>query len=350
MRGYIRACAFVILASFIMAAAGCSLLPQPDVDVDYGEGGMGTIPGFDIGGSGSGVTETGSVSDDPSFQTEVVTVDNSFRFTPDNMPVIDGSSATLSLGIAAESVLLGRSPDSVASDIKFHTNGGAYNRLIEGTADLLLVTAPSDSIMNRLQEADITCEYVPFAKEALVFYVNPDNPVDSLTIEQIRGIYEGTITNWSEVGGEDVEISVFGRNEDSGAGVFFDRLIPSYDTDEASDDPDTSLDRGQTDITVSYDNSPGAIGFSLYHYMTDMNEFSDGLKILSVEDVSPSAETIGDGSYPLVEYYYVVIRADAPDNSPVRVLRDWMLTSDGQSLVWMENYIPVNDEWSETNG
>lgn len=81
----------------------------------------------------------------------------------------------------------------------------AYNKIVNGDADIIFVAQPSDG-QKRAEKSGVTLLYTPFAREAFVFIVNADNPVNSLTEQQVRDIFSGAITNWRTVGGNDQEI------------------------------------------------------------------------------------------------------------------------------------------------
>lgn len=82
----------------------------------------------------------------------------------------------------------------------------AYNKIVKGNADIIFVAQPSGGQKKRAEESGVTLIYTPFAREAFVFIVNADNPVNSLTEQQVRDIFSGAITNWRTVGGNDQEI------------------------------------------------------------------------------------------------------------------------------------------------
>ncbi|MGG0719563.1 substrate-binding domain-containing protein [Robertmurraya massiliosenegalensis] len=85
---------------------------------------------------------------------------------------------------------------------------GAFDRLLNGEADIIFVAHPSESQMRRAEQLGIQLNLTPIGREVFVFFVHSKNPVDKLTIDEIQGIYSGKITNWSEVGGKDEEIRV----------------------------------------------------------------------------------------------------------------------------------------------
>ena len=138
-----------------------------------------------------------------------------FVFTRENMPRLDGSTSTVPLAQAMCAVLLGESPEDVSDLVQFSRTTQSYRNLMAGETDLVLAAEPAPEVLSELTEQDRWL-LTPFATDALVFVVNQDNPVDSLTVEEIQKIYTGEITNWSQVGVEDLEIAAFQRNQGAG--------------------------------------------------------------------------------------------------------------------------------------
>lgn len=140
-----------------------------------------------------------------------------FTFTQDNFPRIDGSTSTVPLAQAICSVLLGESREDVADLTQFSKTTASYEALIYGEKDLLIAAEPAQSVLESKESQGFVWKMEPFAIEGLVFVVNANNPVDSLSVEQVQKIYTGEITNWSEVGGADEPITAFQRNENAGS-------------------------------------------------------------------------------------------------------------------------------------
>ena len=167
--------------------------------------------------------------------------------------------------------------------------------------------------------------------------------VENLSAEQVAKIFSGEITNWSQVGGNDEEIIPFQRNEGAGSQALMKKLVMG---DTALMDPPTEYVVGDMaglmSAVKSYDHSANAIGYSVYYYAHDM-EMARGLKILSIDGVKPTAETIRDGEYPHRNAYYCVVPADAAADSPNRILYDWLMTEEGQRLLNAEGYVSVMD-------
>ena len=264
--------------------------------------------------------------------------------TRENMPRRDGSTATAPLAQAAAAVLLGESEEDVADLIDFSRTTESYRQLMQGNADLLIAAEPNAAVFDEMEEAGFEVQMEPLATDALVFMVNEDNPVDSLTTEQLRGIYSGEITNWSEVGGADLEIVPFQRNAESGSQVLMEKLV--MDGTEMTEPPEGYMIAsmgGLMDAVKEYDNSSNAIGYSVYYYAHDM-QMAGGLKLLKIDGVAPEAATIRSGEYPFLNPYYVAMDAAEPEGSMTRVLYDWLLGPDGQKLVDMKGYVSVNGE------
>ena len=264
-------------------------------------------------------------------------------FTRENFPRLDGSTATAPLAQAVAAVLLGESEDAVAGLIDFSRTTESYRELMAGNADLLIAAEPNSAVFDEMEAAGFEIEMEPVAMDALVFLVNADNPVDSLTLDELKGIYTGKITNWSEVGGNDAEIIPFQRNAESGSQVLMEKLVMAG---EAMIDPPEGYMLGSMgelmDAVRQYDNSSNALGYSVYYYAHDM-QMADGLKLLKIDGVAPDAESIGSGEYPFLTPYYAAINAAEPEDSMARVLFDWLLGPDGQKLVSLEGYVSISE-------
>ena len=263
-----------------------------------------------------------------------------FVFTRENLPRLDGSTSTAPLARAMCAVLLGEDQDQVADLISFSRTTQSYRNLMEGSADLLLAAEPAPEVLSELEEGGKWL-LTPFATDALVFVVNQDNPVDNLTTQQVQQIYTGEITNWSQVGGDDLDIVPFQRNQEAGSQTMFEKLVmDGLDLMEPPTEWTSDSMMGLLDSVREYDNSPAAIGYTVYYYANDM-EMAKGLKVLSIDGVAPSAQAIRGGDYPFLNPYFVAIAKDAAEDSPTRILYDWVLGPDGQKLAALEGYVPV---------
>ena len=262
----------------------------------------------------------------------------SFVFTEQNMPKLDGSTATIPLISAVRSVLLGIPREE---NITVSGTDNAYRKLIDSEADLLLVYAPAQDSLDYAEEQGVKLEMIPIGRDALVFLVNAKNPVRDLTAGQLVDIYSGTLTNWKDVGGQDAVIRAFQRPLLSGSQTMMDKLVmKGVPMAKAPAEFVISEMGGLVDAIAAYNNESNAIGYNVYYYVSHMKP-DPNVALLSVGGVAPSTETIASGAYPFVNDFYAVIRTDAPADSPQRVLFNWIQTADGQDLVSHEGYVPA---------
>ena len=267
----------------------------------------------------------------------------SITFTRDNMPRLDGSTSTVPLALAVCAEVLGESREEVQDLVHFNKTTTAYFNLLEGNADMLIVGEANDDVMARKKELSFEWEKQPFATDAFVFVVNEDNPVDSITVEQARDIYSGKITNWKELGGEDRPITALQRNEGAGSQTLMEKLVMQGTPMMDAPTEYIVTTMGQLmEAVKSFDGSPGAIGYSVYYYAEEM-KMAQGLKLLKLEGVEPNPETIRSETYPLVNPKYVVIPAGEPKSAPNKVLFNWLLGEEGQTLIAKEGYVSILD-------
>lgn len=265
-----------------------------------------------------------------------------FRFTRENFPKLDGSTATVPLGQAVAAVLLGESREEASELISFNKTSRAYYNLVDGEADLLIVAEGGEDSYQYRDDHGKTWRMEPVAAETLVFFVNEDNPVDGLTLEQVRKIYSGEITNWKEVGGSDAPIQAYQRPKGGGSQAIMDKEVmgdlPMMEPANADYVVGDMI--GIIEAVRGWDDRPDAMGYTVYYYADDMG-MADGLKLLSIDGVAPNDDTIRSGEYPIRTYYYAVMDADTPEDSPAGILFDWLLSQEGQDLVAHEGYVSI---------
>ena len=261
----------------------------------------------------------------------------------EDFPRLDGSTSTAPLAIAMAALMLGESEEEAASLISFSRTTNSYYNLLNGDADLLIVSEGNQEVYDAMREAGFAYEQTPFAVDAFVFVVNASNPVDSITVDEARRIYTGEITNWSQLGGADQEIIPLQRNPEAGSQSLMEKLV--MDGTPMMEPPMEYVAGsmgGLMEAVRGYDASAGAIGYSVYYYAEEMRA-AKGLKLLKIDGVAPEPEAIRSGAYPLTNPYYVVIPASAEEGSPTRIIRDWLLGENGQRLAAREGYVSVMD-------
>lgn len=223
----------------------------------------------------------------------------------------------------------------------------AYQRLIEGKTDLIFCAAPSQAQLDAAEAAGVQLHLTPIGREAFVFFVHSGNPVEGLTVAEIQGIYTGQITNWKELGGKWQRIRPYQRAENSGSQSALLRLMDGLPLMEPEKEDRISGMGGIITEVASYRNHKNAIGFSFRFYCTEMVE-NDQIKLLALNGVAPTRETIRDGSYPIASNFYAItaspIGAPAPEetNEDLRALIGWILGPQGQEIIEKTGYVGVS--------
>ena len=261
----------------------------------------------------------------------------------DALPMIDGSTACIPLMLQVVEEVSGMSPDDAQFYINSTGTNNCWNNLLNGDADIILAYEMPEATNSNWKSSfeDIDLEIAPIGVDALVFLVNEKNPVFSLTQQQLIDIYTGKTTNWSSVGGDDIEIAPFQRDASSGSQTLFRKLLMKDITPMKPTDRYIALDMGfLIESVANYNNAGNAIGYSVYYYVTHMKN-DPSLRFLSVDGVAPNDDTIADGSYPLRNNFFAAIRADTPADSPARMIFDWLSGESGAQCLRNAGYIPA---------
>lgn len=261
------------------------------------------------------------------------TIETKLNFTKETYPKVDGATAMRPMSVEIAKTVLNMTDSEAEEFIVHNTTAKAYENLINKTTDLIFVSEPSDGILNDAKKAGVEFEMVGIGRDGFVFIINQENPVDSLTIEQIQDIYTGKITNWSEVGGEDTKILAYQREANSGSQNLMEKMVmKDLEFVEAPTELVIYSMEGLVDSIASYSNSKNSIGYSIYLYAKEQY-VKDSIKFLSINGVYPTDDTIADGTYPLSKIVYAIYRKDEPQDSNVRKLVEWLKTEEGQKTV-----------------
>ncbi len=202
------------------------------------------------------------------------------------------------------------------------TTHGAWLNIADKKADIALLAAPTEEEQAYLKEQGVEVEMKLYGGDGLVFIGNNECGVTDLTLDEVRAIFRGEITNWSELGGADHAIRVLYRDDQSGSQRLFEKMVF-----KGEDVPDYEalgferLDEMSTLVSACLDD-PYAIGYSIMTYLNDVYS-NEALLAFSLNGYSATAENVRTGDYPLGTKGYVVIRSDEPENSPARRLYDW---------------------------
>lgn len=261
----------------------------------------------------------------------------------ENFPLLDGSTSLIPLEAGIRAALFHISTEEATKAVSHTTTWGSFYRLLEGAVDLIFSTPISEEQQRLASEAQVELEQVPVVREAFVFVVNAANPVDTLTQQQIRDIYSGKITNWKELGGNDEPIVAFQRNNDSGSQNYMQAFMGDTPLMEAPSELRPASMSGLMSVIAPNDGSVGSIGYSVYAYAADMYGLGDNIKLIQVDGVAPTKETMISEAYPLTSFNYAIFRADAAEAGPVRTLVEWITSYDGQLAIAQAGYATLED-------
>lgn len=279
----------------------------------------------------------------------VLEEDSSLRFTlEDQLPRVDGAAAVFPVYSAFVNATYPTERTYYTTEKSFHLTTdyfqynntvAGYRRLAEKRTDIFFGAYPSQEQLQYATEEGTTFDYTQIGSDAFVFFVHKDNPVDNLTADQIRDIYSGKITNWSQVGGKNEPIVAYQRNANSGSQSQLIRFMAGTPLMDPPKDWVSGSMGGIAQAVADYRSTTASIGFSFRYYIEGIIQNPD-IKILSIDGVKPTVETIRDGTYPLGGPLYAVTW-EGNENESVQKLLDWVLSPQGQYLIEQTGYVPV---------
>ena len=258
----------------------------------------------------------------------------------DNLPIIDGAAALFPVYSAFVNATYPNTVKLYDGIFEYNNTVLGYELLAEKKTDVFFGVYPSEAQINYAKEHGTQFEYTQIGTEAFVFFVHKDNPVESLTTEQIQGIYSGKITNWKEVGGKNEEIVAFQRNQGSGSQSMLIRFMGDVEIMEAPKEQINDFMMGIIDRVANYKNKTNSIGFSFRYYLEGIIQNPD-VKMLSVDGIKPTVNNIKSGAYSITTPLYAVTYKDNV-NVNVKKLLDWVLSSEGQEIIEKTGYVGVN--------
>ena len=274
----------------------------------------------------------------------VLEEESAFKLT-DDLPVLDGATALYPIYSGfARAVFPKETIEDIArfeknDYLKCSTTTEAYRNIVTGEADIIFAALPSEEQQQFARDNGVELVYTPIGKEAFVFFVNAKNPIDNITMEQIRSIYSGKTTQWEELGVRRFgNIRAFQRDEGSGSQSTLQKLMAGCELMTPPVDDVIDGMGGIIKRTADYKNYKNAIGYSFRFYSTEMVK-NNKIKLISIEGVNPSLENIENGTYPLASYFYAVTRKDA--DKKILDFLEWIKGEQGQKIIEMTGYTPL---------
>lgn len=259
----------------------------------------------------------------------------------DNLPRIDGAAALFPVYSGFVNAVYPETTKLNDGVFNYNNTSVGYHLLAEKKSDIFIGVYPSEEQKAYAEQCGTAFRYTPIGTEAFVFFVNKDNPIESLTTEEIQKIYSGEITNWNQLGGEDEAIVAFQRNPGSGSQSMLERFMEDKPIMQAPTEQVTDLMSGIIEQVADYKSKSGSIGFSFRYYVEGIIQNPD-IKMLSVDGIAPTAENIKNGTYPITTPIYAVTYENNP-NENVDKLLEWILSEEGQYILEETGYVGINN-------
>ena len=254
----------------------------------------------------------GDFAPDP---TDAPTAALDYSYTESTFPDVAGSAAYTPLMEAVTAIMLGTTRENAAEHLNLGATDAAWDAL--GSGEVGVVVAPEGSSMPS------GIDTAPISRDALVFFVGADSPVSDLSSDELRSIFTGREDSWQSYGG-DGSIRILTRPEGSGSIAALERLIGC----------DSELVTGESLPLTGSD----VIGFGLWSEC-ELSGLADGYKLLSVDGVEPSADSIRSGEYALSLDVLAGVNSDAAEDSAERTLWLWLQGSVGQAFISSQGYL-----------
>lgn len=256
---------------------------------------------------------------------------------------VKGSDTIVVLGQRWAEKYMQSNPD-VAIQVTGGGSGTGISALVNGTTDIANASRPiKDKEIAKAKKAGYYPQEFKVAMDSLAVVVNKDNPIQSLSMKQLAGIYTGKINNWKEVGGNDADILRYCRESNSGTYVFFKEEVLK----NADYSADCQTMPGTSAVANAVAKDPAGIGYGGAAYFLTQPQ----LRIISVsknggEAVNPvlpdgklDYEAAWTGRYPIARYLYMYT-AFKPKGE-IKEYMDWILTPEGQVIVEEIGYVPM---------
>lgn len=257
----------------------------------------------------------------------------------EKLPILDGAAAVFPVYSAFVNETYPNTTKLNDGVFEYNNTVRGYSLLAQKETDIFFGGYPSEEQIDFARENNTEFVYTEIAKEAFVFFVHKDNPVENLTQEQVKKIYSGEITNWKEVGGNDEDIVAFQRNEGSGSQSRLKRFMADTPIMEAPTEQVNDFMVGIIDKVSDYKNKTNSIGFSFRYYMEGITK-NPNVKILKIDGIEPNIENIREEKYPITGSLYAVTYKDN-NNENVQKLLDWILSKEGQEIIEKTGYAGI---------
>jgi phosphate transport system substrate-binding protein len=229
---------------------------------------------------------------------------------------LSGATSVEKVGLGLIEEFMALNPGVVGTYESIGSSGGVKNA-VDGVTQI--GTSSRDL---KDEEKAWGLEELTIAYDGIAVIVNPANPVEDLTVEQITKIYKGEITNWKEVGGNDEEIVVVSREDGSGTRGAFEELLDF----EGQLTQNALIAEGNGNVQSTVAGNPKAIGY------VSFSSLDNTIKPLKVEGVEPIAEDVINGTYKISRPFIFVYKEENL-TEPAKAFLDFVMSEEGQNII-----------------
>jgi len=248
---------------------------------------------------------------------------------------LKGSDTMLQIGQRWAEVYMKDHP-AVTIQVTGGGSGTGIAALVNGTTQICQSSRPmkDEAKASVIQQRQAEVSEIPVAVDALAVYLNKQNPIDHMTMEQIRRIFQGEITNWKDVGGPSAAIVLYGRENNSGTYVFFkEHVLANGDFTERYQPLG-----GTAAVINAVVKDMNGIGYGGIGYATDLKAIPIAKDAASAP-VPPTMENALSNKYPLSRFLYW--HTAGPPAGTIKDLVDWVLGPEGQNVVKDVGFYPL---------
>lgn len=270
--------------------------------------------------------------------------------TADSTLSIRGSDTEVNLVLEQAETYMSINPN-ISISVTGGGSGSGIAALINGKTDIANSSREmKEAELDLARQREVEPVAIAFAIDAIVMATNAQNPVDSITLEQLGKIYSGEFTNWSEVGGADMPISLYGRQSNSGTFIYFrDNII------RGEYSPDMKQMNGTAQIVEGIKNDVAGIGYvGIGYVINQAGNKVDDLQVLQIKTtpdspaVSPLEENVvEDGRYQITRPLYQY--TDGIPTGNARAFIQFELSEQGQEIVKRNGYFPLGKTYQAQN-
>lgn len=238
----------------------------------------------------------------------------------ENLPKIEAASAFYPF--TANLVQTIYNKDSYKNDVvKMVSTSQTFQDLINGEADIIIVTNPSDEQKKLIEESKVNLMYITLFQEPLAIILNKENPIDNMTIEQIKSIYYNSKSNWNNFSGMNHIVNAYQLEKNNGSQTCFENIVKNNNLNKYHHEI-----KLMPDIIDKVGKDKSAIAYTFYSYYSKMHK-NKNVKVIDVDNQNINLE-----SYPLLFNVYLIYRADN-SNKNIKEIVNWISSDEGQRII-----------------